>query len=224
MLTKDEILENWNLFVGSQATNYGEDLTRKHDELWGILRAAELPVVGLRRMRAATHGLTDWLPKPHRGQRKFPAPPRMPRLPFHFCESMTVPVRELWSRFCCVWSSEPFVHHWASFKSRQNVMHGFHLSFFLCFNVSFSQFQMSKHFKTVELYGCIWHFWQQWVAIYVVSWRFDRILIQRILLRCLFINTFINEELPCISVLLWRMWKSFKAQYLKTTQKADKTL
>ncbi|XP_029353885.1 reticulocalbin-1 isoform X2 [Echeneis naucrates] len=33
MLTKDEILENWNMFVGSQATNYGEDLTRNHDEL-----------------------------------------------------------------------------------------------------------------------------------------------------------------------------------------------
>ncbi|KAM9825737.1 reticulocalbin-1 [Syngnathus typhle] len=33
MLTKEEILENWNMFVGSQATNYGEDLTRNHDEL-----------------------------------------------------------------------------------------------------------------------------------------------------------------------------------------------
>ncbi|KAM8940493.1 reticulocalbin-1 isoform 2-T2 [Pelodytes ibericus] len=33
LLTKDEILENWNMFVGSQATNYGEDLTRNHDEL-----------------------------------------------------------------------------------------------------------------------------------------------------------------------------------------------
>lgn len=33
MLTKEEILDNWNLFVGSQATNYGEDLTRRHDEL-----------------------------------------------------------------------------------------------------------------------------------------------------------------------------------------------
>ncbi|KAJ8284252.1 hypothetical protein COCON_G00031020 [Conger conger] len=32
-LTKKEILENWNMFVGSQATNYGEDLTKKHDEL-----------------------------------------------------------------------------------------------------------------------------------------------------------------------------------------------
>lgn len=32
-LTKEEILENWNMFVGSQATNYGEDLTRNHDEL-----------------------------------------------------------------------------------------------------------------------------------------------------------------------------------------------
>lgn len=35
MLTKEEVLENWNMFVGSQATNYGEDLTRNHDELWG---------------------------------------------------------------------------------------------------------------------------------------------------------------------------------------------
>lgn len=34
MLTKEEVLENWNMFVGSQATNYGEDLTRNHDELW----------------------------------------------------------------------------------------------------------------------------------------------------------------------------------------------
>ena len=33
MLTKEEILDNWNMFVGSQATNYGEDLTRHHDEL-----------------------------------------------------------------------------------------------------------------------------------------------------------------------------------------------
>ncbi|XP_030649081.1 reticulocalbin-3 isoform X2 [Chanos chanos] len=32
-ITKKEILANWNMFVGSQATNYGEDLTRKHDEL-----------------------------------------------------------------------------------------------------------------------------------------------------------------------------------------------
>ncbi|KAM5249011.1 reticulocalbin-1 [Ctenodactylus gundi] len=32
-LTKDEILDNWNMFVGSQATNYGEDLTKNHDEL-----------------------------------------------------------------------------------------------------------------------------------------------------------------------------------------------
>ncbi|MBN3301955.1 CALU protein, partial [Amia calva] len=32
-LTKEEILTNWNMFVGSQATNYGEDLTKKHDEL-----------------------------------------------------------------------------------------------------------------------------------------------------------------------------------------------
>uniref|UniRef100_A0A2I3HCT2 Reticulocalbin 2 n=1 Tax=Nomascus leucogenys TaxID=61853 RepID=A0A2I3HCT2_NOMLE len=30
---KEEILENWNMFVGSQATNYGEDLTKNHDEL-----------------------------------------------------------------------------------------------------------------------------------------------------------------------------------------------
>lgn len=34
MLTRQEILDNWNMFVGSQATNYGEDLTRNHDELW----------------------------------------------------------------------------------------------------------------------------------------------------------------------------------------------
>ncbi|KAM9392361.1 reticulocalbin-3 [Pholidichthys leucotaenia] len=32
-VTKKEILANWNMFVGSQATNYGEDLTKKHDEL-----------------------------------------------------------------------------------------------------------------------------------------------------------------------------------------------
>ncbi|OCT70852.1 calumenin isoform X1 [Xenopus laevis] len=31
-LTKNEILDNWSMFVGSQATNYGEDLTRRHDE------------------------------------------------------------------------------------------------------------------------------------------------------------------------------------------------
>uniref|UniRef100_A0A8D0GIR0 Reticulocalbin 1 n=1 Tax=Sphenodon punctatus TaxID=8508 RepID=A0A8D0GIR0_SPHPU len=33
MLTKEEILDSWNMFVGSQATNYGEDLTKNHDEL-----------------------------------------------------------------------------------------------------------------------------------------------------------------------------------------------
>lgn len=33
LLTKEEILDNWNMFVGSQATNYGEDLTKNHDEL-----------------------------------------------------------------------------------------------------------------------------------------------------------------------------------------------
>ena len=32
-LSKAEILNNWNMFVGSQATNYGDDLTRHHDEL-----------------------------------------------------------------------------------------------------------------------------------------------------------------------------------------------
>lgn len=32
-ITKEEILVNWNMFVGSQATNFGEDLTRRHDEL-----------------------------------------------------------------------------------------------------------------------------------------------------------------------------------------------
>ena len=33
VLTKDEILEKYNVFVGSKATNYGKDLTR-HDEFW----------------------------------------------------------------------------------------------------------------------------------------------------------------------------------------------
>ncbi|XP_071588645.1 LOW QUALITY PROTEIN: reticulocalbin-3-like [Heliangelus exortis] len=32
-LTKEEILGHWELFVGSQATNYGQDLERPHDEL-----------------------------------------------------------------------------------------------------------------------------------------------------------------------------------------------
>ncbi|XP_056263476.1 reticulocalbin-3 isoform X2 [Pseudoliparis swirei] len=32
-ITKKEVLSNWNMFVGSQATNYGEDLTKRHDEL-----------------------------------------------------------------------------------------------------------------------------------------------------------------------------------------------
>ncbi|KAK1877930.1 Calumenin [Dissostichus eleginoides] len=32
-ITKKEILANWNMFVGSQVTNYGEDLTKRHDEL-----------------------------------------------------------------------------------------------------------------------------------------------------------------------------------------------
>ncbi|XP_048373531.1 reticulocalbin-3 [Sphaerodactylus townsendi] len=32
-ITKQEILDNWNMFVGSQATNYGEDLKKNHDEL-----------------------------------------------------------------------------------------------------------------------------------------------------------------------------------------------
>ncbi|XP_054463074.1 reticulocalbin-3 isoform X2 [Anoplopoma fimbria] len=32
-ITKKEIVANWNMFVGSQATNYGEDLTKRHDEL-----------------------------------------------------------------------------------------------------------------------------------------------------------------------------------------------
>ncbi|XP_073318329.1 reticulocalbin-3 isoform X1 [Pagrus major] len=32
-ITRKEILANWNMFVGSQATNYGEDLTKRHDEL-----------------------------------------------------------------------------------------------------------------------------------------------------------------------------------------------
>jgi len=43
MLTKEEILENWNMFVGSQATNYGEDLTRNHDELWTSRVCGTLP-------------------------------------------------------------------------------------------------------------------------------------------------------------------------------------
>uniref|UniRef100_A0A667HYG7 Reticulocalbin-3 n=1 Tax=Lynx canadensis TaxID=61383 RepID=A0A667HYG7_LYNCA len=37
-LTKEEILDNWNMFVGSQATNYGEDLTKimmRHDDVPG---------------------------------------------------------------------------------------------------------------------------------------------------------------------------------------------
>lgn len=32
-LSREEILGNWEMFVGSQATNYGEDLQRPHDEL-----------------------------------------------------------------------------------------------------------------------------------------------------------------------------------------------
>ncbi|XP_061740070.1 reticulocalbin-1-like isoform X1 [Nerophis ophidion] len=32
-ISKKEILANWNMFVGSRATNYGEDLTKRHDEL-----------------------------------------------------------------------------------------------------------------------------------------------------------------------------------------------
>lgn len=39
-LTKEEVLDNWNMFVGSQATNYGEDLTRNHDELWSSVPAS----------------------------------------------------------------------------------------------------------------------------------------------------------------------------------------
>ena len=31
-LTRDEILDKYDLFVGSQATDFGEALTRKHDE------------------------------------------------------------------------------------------------------------------------------------------------------------------------------------------------
>lgn len=48
-LTKEEILENWNMFVGSQATNYGEDLTKNHDELWYLLRTVHT---------AGCHGLS----------------------------------------------------------------------------------------------------------------------------------------------------------------------
>lgn len=46
MLTKEEILENWNMFVGSQATNYGEDLTKNHDELWALSAASDECVWG----------------------------------------------------------------------------------------------------------------------------------------------------------------------------------
>ncbi|CAJ0944933.1 unnamed protein product [Ranitomeya imitator] len=42
-LTKKEILDNWNMFVGSQATNYGEDLTRRHDEFLGRFGLFLLP-------------------------------------------------------------------------------------------------------------------------------------------------------------------------------------
>lgn len=46
MLTKEEILENWNMFVGSQATNYGEDLTKNHDELWAVYCSVVVFVAG----------------------------------------------------------------------------------------------------------------------------------------------------------------------------------
>lgn len=39
-ITRKEILANWNMFVGSQATNYGEDLTKRHDELWWMFRSS----------------------------------------------------------------------------------------------------------------------------------------------------------------------------------------
>ena len=45
-LTKEEILDNWNMCVGSQATNYGEDLTKNHDELWCTLTMICQTVVG----------------------------------------------------------------------------------------------------------------------------------------------------------------------------------
>lgn len=45
-LTKEEILDNWNMFVGSQATNYGEDLTKNHDELWCRLTVTWQTVIG----------------------------------------------------------------------------------------------------------------------------------------------------------------------------------
>lgn len=32
-LKKEEILDNWIMFVGSQVTNYGEDLTKNHGDL-----------------------------------------------------------------------------------------------------------------------------------------------------------------------------------------------
>lgn len=32
-LSKEEVLAKWSVFLGSQATNYGDDLNRRHDEL-----------------------------------------------------------------------------------------------------------------------------------------------------------------------------------------------
>ena len=38
-LTADEIVDKYDLFAGSQATDYGEAMKRKHDEFWaGELR------------------------------------------------------------------------------------------------------------------------------------------------------------------------------------------
>ncbi|XP_061435093.1 reticulocalbin-1-like [Lethenteron reissneri] len=32
-LSKEEVLAKWSVFLGSQATNYGDDLNRRHEEL-----------------------------------------------------------------------------------------------------------------------------------------------------------------------------------------------
>lgn len=67
MLTKEEILENWNMFVGSQATNYGEDLTKNHDELWGLFAASDLcvrRVVEHLCLQRQNHRLLHILPPP----------------------------------------------------------------------------------------------------------------------------------------------------------------
>lgn len=66
MLTKEEILENWNMFVGSQATNYGEDLIRNHDELWVQERVRictwehRYPGLSLHGIRSIRSHASDW--------------------------------------------------------------------------------------------------------------------------------------------------------------------